>query len=120
VTGANGHLGIRLIRSLVDHGSAPTEVRALVRSQRAANALDELPQGYCPDVRIVDYGDAEAIENAAKGCDRIVHLIGILKETGSARYVDAHETASTVLARAAERAGARRIVYMSILGADPA
>ena len=119
MTGANGHLGIRLIRSLVDHGSAPTEVRALVRSQRAANALEDLPHGYCPDVRIVDYGDAEAIEEAARGCDRIVHLIGILKETGSARYVDAHETASSVLTRAAERAGARRIVYMSILGAHP-
>jgi len=120
VTGANGHLGIRLIRSLASSGSAPSEVRALVRSQRAAKALDDLPQGCRPDLRIVDYGDAEAIEDAARGCDRIVHLIGILKETGNARYLDAHETASSVLTRAAERAGAHRIVYMSILGADPA
>jgi len=120
VTGANGHLGIRLIRSLANRGSASEKVRALVRSERAANVVRNLPEGCRPEICIVDYGDAEAIETAARGCDRIVHLIGILKETRSARYVDAHESASSALARAAERVGARRIVYMSILGADPA
>jgi uncharacterized protein YbjT (DUF2867 family) len=120
VTGANGHLGIRLIRSLANRGAASAKVRALVRSERAANVVRDLPEGCRPEIRIVDYGDAEAIEAAAGGCDRIVHLIGILKETSSARYADAHESASLALARAAERVGARRIVYMSILGADPA
>jgi uncharacterized protein YbjT (DUF2867 family) len=120
VTGANGHLGVRLIRSLADRGPASPKVRALVRSQRAANVLRELPEGCRPELCIVDYADADAVEAAAGGCDRIVHLVGILKETRTARYVDAHEAASSAVARAAERVGARRIVYMSILGADPA
>jgi NADH dehydrogenase len=119
VTGANGHVGIRLIRRLADRGSASPEVRALVRSERAANTLRELPESCRPDLRIVDYADAEAVAAAAGGCDRIVHLIGILKETKSARYLDAHEAASSALAHAAEKVGAQRIVYMSILGAGP-
>jgi NADH dehydrogenase len=119
VTGANGHLGIRLIRRLARRESASEEVLALVRSERAAETLRKLPEACRPEIRIVDYRDAEAVEAAAKGCDRIVHLIGILKETRSARYTDAHEAASSALARAAERVGARRIVYLSILGADP-
>jgi uncharacterized protein YbjT (DUF2867 family) len=119
VTGANGHLGVRLIRTLAERGSPAPKVRALVRSQRAAHTLESLPESCRPEIRIVDYADAEAIEAAAQGCRRIVHLIGILKETRSARYVDAHENASRALARAATRIGARRIVYMSILGAGP-
>ena len=119
VTGANGHLGVRLICNLAGRGSPALKVRTLVRSQRAADTLQALSEDCRPEIRIVDYTDAEAIEAAARGCGRIVHLIGILKETRSARYVDAHENASSALARAATRVGARRIVYMSILGADP-
>jgi len=119
VTGANGHLGIRLIRRRAERGSAAEQVRALVRSERAANTLRELPESCRPELRIVDYADAETVAAAAGGCDRIVHLIGILKETKSARYLDAHEAASSALAHAAEKVGAQRIVYMSILGAGP-
>jgi uncharacterized protein YbjT (DUF2867 family) len=120
VTGANGHLGIRLIRSLANRGFASGKVRALVRSERAAKLVRDLPEDCRPEICIVDYADAEGVEAATRDCDRIVHLVGILKETRSARYAEAHEAASSVLARAAEKAGARRIVYMSILGADPA
>lgn len=119
LTGANGHLGVRLIRSLAARGASAPRVRALVRSRRAADTLEALPEACRPEIHIVDYGDAEAIETAARGCQRIVHLIGILKETRSARYVDAHENASRALAQAAVKVGARRIVYMSILGAGP-
>jgi NADH dehydrogenase len=94
-------------------------VRALVRSERAANTLRDLPEDCRPEIRIVDYADPEGVSAAAQGCDRIVHLIGILKETRNARYLDAHEAASSALAQAAERVGARRIVYLSILGAHP-
>lgn len=119
MTGANGHVGTRLIRGLLGRGSGSPEVRALVRSERAAKILRDLPAECRPEIRIVDYGDAEAIEAAAEGCDHIVHLIGILKETASARYVEAHEASCGALARAAEAVGAHRIVYLSILGAHP-
>ena len=111
VSGANGHLGRRLL-SRIGSGDA----RALVRSERAAASARPLAS----DVVVASYSDAGAIEGACAGCDRLVHLVGILKETATARYADAHETATTVLARAAAAAGIKRIVYLSILGSEPA
>ena len=77
--------------------------------------------GGAPQVEVftADPTDAGALEAAAAGCARVAHLVGILKETPTSRYVDAHERSCAALARAAEAAGVRRIVYLSILGADP-
>lgn len=107
VTGANGHLGRRLLGQL----KAPT--RAVVRSERAAATL----AGH-GDVCIVDYGDAEALTDACTGCSCVAHLVGIIKESDRATYASAHEESSRNLLRAAAEAGTRRIVYLSILGAN--
>jgi NADH dehydrogenase len=110
ITGANGHLGRALI-----HRLAGRKLRAVVRSQRAAAVLRALPEA--PEIAVVGYADAEALAGAAAGCDAVVHLVGILKESRSARYGDAHEGTARALAAAARRAGFRRVVYLSILGA---
>jgi NADH dehydrogenase len=109
VTGANGRIGQSLLRG------APRRARALVRSERAAAAL----AGTGADVRVVDLADADALARAAEGCAAWIHLVGILKETRTARYADAHERTSERVASAAARAGVRRIVCLSILGASP-
>jgi len=113
VTGANGQLGRRLLARL-EGADPPRAVRAVVRSQRAAQSVRE--SGARAEVRVVDYRDAEGLTAAAAGCDAAVHLVGILKETRANRYVDAHERACTALASAAAKAGLRRIVCVSILG----
>ena len=117
VTGANGRLGRALCRRLAG-ASPPRAVRALVRSEHAAAALRALPDHARPEVAIVDYRDATSIESHAAGCDAAVHLVGILKETRANRYADAHERPCQALAAAADRCGLRRIVALSILGAD--
>ena len=114
VTGANGHLGRHLLQQL----STRAELRAAVRSERARAQLDSLPPGTQPPVQLVDYSDTEALSQAAAGCRAVVHLVGILKEGSTSKYVDAHEASCTALARAAEAAGVERIVYLSILGAS--
>jgi NADH dehydrogenase len=117
VTGANGQLGRRLVRRL-GRGEPRRGVRAVVRSQRAADSLRDLAvPGF--EVRVVDYRDAAALGEAASGCDAAVHLVGILKETRANRYEDAHERPSRALAEAASKAGLRRIVCVSILGSRP-
>jgi uncharacterized protein YbjT (DUF2867 family) len=117
VTGANGRLGRRLLRALA--ASRPDAVpRAVVRSRAAADALANLGGAPRVEVFTADPTDAAALEAAAAGCERVAHLVGILKETPTSRYVDAHERSCAALARAAEAAGVRRIVYLSILGAD--
>ncbi|MDE0693140.1 MAG: NAD(P)H-binding protein [Gammaproteobacteria bacterium] len=107
VTGANGHIGRRLLREQPD-------ARAIVRSDRAAATL----AGH-PDVRVVDYEDKAALASTCAGCDAIVHLVGIIREGAHASFRNAHERPAEALAHAARDAGARRIVYLSILGADP-
>jgi NADH dehydrogenase len=118
ITGANGHLGRRLLERIAREPGR-FSVRALVRSRAAAEQLSRLPAGVRPEVVIVDYTDAGELARAAEGCAYAVHLVGILRETRSSRYADAHEATSRALAAAAERAGLRRIVYLSILGSHP-
>lgn len=112
VTGANGHLGRGLIARI--HGKeGPAALRAVVRSPGAADRV----RAVAPvDTRTIDYTDRASLAAAAEGCRAVVHLVGIIKETRSARYEDAHERTCEALAAAAAESGASRIVYLSILG----
>ncbi len=115
VTGANGRLGQSLATALA--GRRP--LRAAVRSERAAETLRALPESARPELVRVDWSDPDALARAGEGCADWIHLVGILKETRNARYESAHEGPARALVRAAEKAGARRIVSVSILGAAP-
>jgi NADH dehydrogenase len=116
VTGANGHLGRRLIERLLVEERAGA-VQAVVRSERAAALLEPLAGHGLLDVSIVDPADATALATSCESCSHAVHLAGILKETSASRYVDAHERTSEALVAALEKSGVKRIVYLSILGA---
>jgi NADH dehydrogenase len=115
VTGANGHLGRRLISRLA--GERP--LRAVVRSERAARQVAELPEAARIETRVLEYGDAAALGEAARGCTHAVHLVGILKEDSTRRYAEAHEGTAGALAEAAAACGLRRLVYLGILGSHP-
>ncbi len=108
ITGANGNLGVRLIKSL-----GVGNVRALVRSENAKQHLiRQFPE---LDVSIVDYNQREGLAQALNGCGAVVHLVGILKETKNSSYFDAHEhSCETLLAALPD--SVQSIVYLSILG----
>jgi NADH dehydrogenase len=114
VTGANGHLGRRLLTRL----EAERPVRAVVRSTAAARAIND-GRGPVIDTVIVDYANEPAMRRALEGCTAVVHLVGILKETAANAYETAHEATCRALAAAAAEAGVQRIVYLSILGSSP-
>jgi NADH dehydrogenase len=113
VTGANGHLGMRLLKAWGGR------IRALVRSEGAAAQVRNQSLGASLDVRIVNYHDANDLAEALGGCTAVVHLVGIIRENAGSRYVDAHQGSCTALAQAAATAGLERMVYLSILGAAP-
>jgi NADH dehydrogenase len=119
ITGANGHLGRRLIQKLAASPGDARAVRAVVRSERAAQTLRELPDAPGLEIAILDYGDVDALSRAAAGCEAAVHLVGIIKEGSRSRYVEAHESTSEALSRAAMGTGMRRVVYLSITGSHP-
>ncbi len=116
VTGANGQLGRRLVERLSRNG---VSTRAVVRSQSAAAELSKLSLAVPPEIVVLNYSDTARLIEAARGCEYAVHLVGILKEGARSRYSDAHQASSRSLAAAADAAGMRRTVYLSILGADP-
>jgi NADH dehydrogenase len=117
VTGANGHLGRRLIERVLREGRSPG-VEAVVRSARAAATLEPLSELGPLRIHQIDPGDPDEVVGACQDCAHAVHLVGILKEGASTHYEDAHERTTAALARAAAKNGLRRIVYLSILGAD--
>lgn len=112
VTGANGHLGQRLIRTLGADG-----VRALVRRPAAAQHLAAAHPAL--DLRLVDFLNPKAMTAALAGVRQLVHLVGILKEGRRSSYRAAHEQTTEALLQAAASAGVAGIVSVSILGAHP-
>jgi uncharacterized protein YbjT (DUF2867 family) len=59
----------------------------------------------------------KGLDEAAAGCDAAIHLVGIIMETGGATFEKAHHVATVNVVNAAKRAGIRRFVQMSALGA---
>lgn len=117
VTGANGHLGRRLIRELPD----TWEVSALVRRERARTILlEHVGERAGLDVSIADPGDAGAVAAAAAGCTAAVHLVGTIRGVGDDAFRASHQVPAQALAQAAARVGLAHVVYVSILGADAA
>ena len=110
ITGANGHIGRRLIEYL----SKESAVCAIVRSDRAAATLAD---SNAEEVRVLDYSDTEAITRAMSGCTHAVHLVGIIKESRGADFETAHVSTTRAFVKAAETCKLRQTIYLSILGA---
>jgi len=115
ITGANGHLGRRLIAQL----SGKMTIVAVVRSAQAAQRLQEYAQRSGLIIHVLDYTDTQALQKAAAGCTYIVHLVGIIKESSSSQYEQAHEATCQTLVAAADNKALKIIIYLSILGSHP-
>ena len=98
VTGGTGTLGRRFVPLLQEAGGT---VRVLSRSRSERGDGIEYVSG--------DLDTGEGIEAAVEGVETIVHLAGAAKGDGQ----KAHS-----LVRAAAGAGARHLVYISVVGAD--
>ncbi len=112
VSGANGVLG----RALLQHLSGERSLRAAVRSERAANTVRGL--GVDAEVVLLPAYTAEHWTRVLDGVDTVVHTVGILKEGSTSRYRDAHENSVAALCDAAVGTACRRVVYLSIVGAE--
>jgi len=99
VIGANGFIGNRIVEML--HLGGRHEVRPIVRQ---ASGL-ALASRFALAGRVADAFDEAATEAALRGCDIVVHALA-----GDHRTIVG--TVATVY-RAAERAGCRRLVYLS-------
>lgn len=119
ITGANGNLGRRLIRTLLQN-SEQDSVVAIVRSARARTAIASID--LCAEqsdrlrVEVLDYTDVTALRSATAGSTHGVHLVGIIKQSKTARYEDAHEASTSALLSALSGGTVRHVTYLSIVG----
>ncbi|WP_329788436.1 SDR family oxidoreductase [Lentzea sp. DG1S-22] len=101
VTGATGYLGGRLVPRLLAEGH---EVRCLVRSPEK---LRDVP--WAADVEIVRGDVLGDLDEAMRDVEVVHYLVHSLH---SKDFANADRKAAENTARAAERAGVRRIVYL--------
>jgi len=114
VTGANGFVGRHVVAALLA-GEAPDAIRAIVRDpDRARSELQRTEL----DVRRGDVTDPASLAGVFDGVDVVVHTVAIPTERqASFERVNAEGTRAVV--REAERAGVRKIVHLSAIGASP-
>jgi uncharacterized protein YbjT (DUF2867 family) len=113
VTGGTGVVGQAATGELLKRGHS---VRLLSRG-----AADDAERWADHDVEAFpgDIGDAAAITGAADGCDVVVHIVGIVDESPPDATFERINIGGTrnILAEAS-RAGVRRVVFISSLGAE--
>jgi uncharacterized protein YbjT (DUF2867 family) len=111
VTGGSGVIGAGLIPELLDRSHT---VRLLSR-----HADEDAKQWNGVEAVNGDVSDPASLHGAATGCEAVIHIAGIVTEDPPERTFAAVNVGGTghVLDEAA-RAGARRFVYVSSLGAE--
>lgn len=112
VTGGTGVIGESVVRALHARGHS---VRVLSRhAGRGEKWWPEGVEGWAGDV-----ANEASLRGSAEGCDVVLHIAGIVDEQPPERTfqrVNIDGTRYVVLE--AERAGARKLIYVSSLGAE--
>ena len=110
VTGATGFVGRHISAVLARRGHT---IRALVRSPSRARTLETFGVELVPG----DLADPAALSALTHGAQAVVHLVGIIVETGRATFHAVHVEGTRRVLAAARGAGVERFVHMSAVGA---
>ncbi len=111
LTGATGTIGRPLLSRLT---AAGTPVRCLVRDPRRLGAERVRVQ-----IALGDLADHLSFRHALRGVDTVVHLASVIRDQPNGSIEELAGVATWRLVQAAERAGVRRFVFFSALGATP-
>jgi len=110
LTGGTGFVGSHIAEALIACGA---RVRALVRDPARLRWLAGIPAEIAPG----DVSDPDSLSRAAAGCARIVHAAGVLRALDLDGYRAVNRDGTRNVARAANEAGAERLLYVSSLAA---
>ncbi len=112
VAGATGNAGKEIVRAA--HASG-LRVRALVRSEARLQPVRE-----CVDeVRVVQVTEPESVAGCLEGAAYLVSALGKTYQKDRIPRRDVDVGANLHLFREAARAGVRRVLLVSVFGADP-
>ena len=110
LTGASGLVGSALRRRLLAAGQP---IRCLVRDPRRLGDDRVRVQ-----IALGDLADPPSFRNALRGVDTVVHLAATIRDQPQGSIEELSGIATWRLVDAAQRAGARRFVFFSALGAS--
>jgi NADH dehydrogenase len=103
-------LGSLLLRRLVAEGA---QVRCLVRDPRRLGA-----QRVRVQIALGDLADPRSFRNALRGVDTVIHLAASKRDQPRGSIEEINGIATWRMVEAAERLGAERFVFFSVLGAS--
>ena len=110
VTGGTGVVGAGTVTELLARGHSVVLV-----SRHATDDARQWPSGVIP--RQGDVSEPASIRGAADGCDVVLHMVGIVDERGDATFADVNVGGTANMLAETERAGVRRFIFVSSLGA---
>ncbi|HWZ42453.1 MAG TPA: complex I NDUFA9 subunit family protein [Candidatus Saccharimonadales bacterium] len=110
LTGATGFVGSHLLTRLISTGHT---VRALVRNPSKAS----LPVSAQVEAVSGDVIEGTGLDEGMKGCEAVIHLVGIIAESRGATFEQVHHQGTRNVVEAAKRNHIGRFVQMSALGA---
>jgi NADH dehydrogenase len=115
VTGGTGVVGAAAVRALIASGH---RVRLFSRHARENRPQTARWRGEV-EVRTGSVADPAEVQGVAEGCDAVLHIAGIAEEQPpQATFARINVDGTRHLVAEAERAGVRRFVHVSSLGAD--
>jgi NADH dehydrogenase len=111
VTGGTGYVGRQVVEALLRREH---DVRLLVREPAQHGWLKDRPA-----LQVVQGSleDQAALQQLVAGADAVVHLVGIIVETGRQTFQRVHVEGTRQMIAAARAAGAPRFIHLSALGA---
>jgi NADH dehydrogenase len=110
LTGATGTIGRPLLRRLV---AAGVPVRCMVRDPRRLGSERVRVQ-----IALGDLADPFSFRYALRGVDTVVHLAAAIRDQPGGSIEELAGIATWRMVRASERAGVKRFVFFSALGAS--
>jgi uncharacterized protein YbjT (DUF2867 family) len=116
VFGGSGFIGRYVVRNLAREDWL---VRAAVR--RPDEALFLKTAGAVGQVTPIaaNVRDRASVARAIAGAEAVINLVGILHESGRQKFRAVQADGARIIAEEAAKAGARRLVHISAIGADP-
>lgn len=116
IVGASGFIGRQLVQDLAEDG---WRIRAAVRRPAEAEFLRPLGAVGQIDIVQANVRYKSSLVSAFSGADAVVNLAGVLESRGNQSFQAIHALGARHVAEAAVETGAKQLVHVSAIGADP-
>jgi uncharacterized protein YbjT (DUF2867 family) len=112
VTGASGFIGRHIVPALLREG------HEVIAGVHRSSVFHDVPGVESVAVDFVHLTAPEDWVPRLSGVDAVINAVGIIAERGNSRFDNLHRDAPIALFEACRRAGVRKVIQISALGAD--